>query len=126
MLDMKNRDLAEVTRADDFIISDRLISLALSQISENRELSAVFDDLFDPEGSEIYIKPADLYVQTGRPVNFYTVIESARLKGEVAIGYRIAARAHDTRRSYGVTLNPNKSDLITFEPDDRIIVLAND
>ncbi len=126
MLDVKNRDLAEVTQADDFIISDRLISLALSQISENRELSAVFADLFDPEGSEIYIKPADHYVQTGRPVNFYTVIESTRQKGEVAIGYRIAARAHDTRRSYGVTLNPHKSDMITFEPDDRIIVLAND
>jgi ion channel POLLUX/CASTOR len=125
MLDMKNRDLAEVTQADDFIISDRLISLALSQIAENRELSAVFADLFDPEGSEIYIRPADLYVLTGKSVNFYTVLESARLRGEVAIGYRIAASAHDIDRSYGVMINPDKSDLIKFGPDDRIIVLAN-
>jgi voltage-gated potassium channel Kch len=126
MLDMKNRDLAEVTHADDFIISDRLVSLAISQIAENRELSAVFADLFDSEGSEIYMKPSDLYVRTGRPVNFYTVIESARVRGEIAIGYRIVASAHDVDRSYGVTVNPDKSDLITFEPDDRIIVLAND
>ncbi len=126
MLDVKNRDLAEVTQADDFIISDRLISLALSQIAENRELSAVFADLFDSEGSEIYMKPSDLYVRTGRPVNFYTVLESARQNGEVAVGYRIASLAHDASRSYGVTVNPKKTTRITFEPDDRIIVLAND
>ncbi len=124
MLDMKNRELAEVTQADDFIISDRLVSLALSQIAENKGLSAVFADLFDSEGSEIYIKPADLYVQTGTPVNFYTIVESTRQKNEVAIGYRIAASAHDASRSYGVTMNPKKTELITFEPNDRIIVLA--
>ena len=28
MLDVRNRDLAEVTRADDFIVSDRLVSLS--------------------------------------------------------------------------------------------------
>jgi len=126
MLDVKNRDLAEVTQADDFIISDRLVSLAITQISENRDLSAVFADLFDPEGSEIYIRPVDLYVRTGTPVNFYTVVESARRKGEIAIGYRVAARAHDVDRSYGVTVNPKKSDIITFETNDRIIVLANE
>ncbi len=126
MLDLKNRDLAEVTHADDFIISDRLISLALSQISENRELSAVFDDLFDPEGSELYTKPADLYVGIGKPVNFYTVVQSARAKSEVAIGYRIAALSHDAAQSYGVAVNPDKSDRITFASDDRIIVLAED
>jgi len=53
MLDIRNRNLAEVARADDFVVSDRLISLVMSQISENKALGAVFADLFDPEGSEI-------------------------------------------------------------------------
>ena len=44
MLDVRNRSLAEVTRADDFIVSDRLISLYLTQVAENKRLSAVFDD----------------------------------------------------------------------------------
>ena len=65
MLDVRNRELAEVTRADDFIVSDQLISLMLTQISENRELDAVFADLFDPDGSEIYLKPAGDYVEPG-------------------------------------------------------------
>jgi hypothetical protein len=58
MLDIRNRNLAEVTRADDFVVSDNLVSLMLAQISECRHLNAVFADLFDPEGSEIYLRPA--------------------------------------------------------------------
>ena len=46
MPDVRNRQLAEVTRADDFIVSDSLVSLLLSQIAENRDLNAVFGDLF--------------------------------------------------------------------------------
>jgi voltage-gated potassium channel Kch len=126
MLDVRNRDLAEVTQADDFIVSNKLVSLLLTQISENKQLAPVFADLFDPEGCELYLKPVNLYVITDGPVNFYTVLESAKEKGEIAIGYRIAALAHDAARSYGVAVNPNKSDPITFTPDDRIIVLAEE
>ena len=65
------------------------MSLMLSQISENRELAAVFQDLFDPEGSEIYVRPASDYVALGQPLSFTTVVEAARRRGEVAIGYRL-------------------------------------
>jgi hypothetical protein len=81
MLDIRNRNLAEVTRADDFIVSDKLVSLMLAQISENKALGPVFADIFDPEGSEIYVKPAANYVASGEPVNFYTVVEAARRSG---------------------------------------------
>lgn len=126
MLDVRNRELAKVTRADDFIVSDTLISLMLAQISENRELAAVFDDLFDPEGSEIYLKPAGDFVEPGRQVTFYTVLEAARRQGDVAIGYRVQAHAFDPARSYGVRINPRKSERVTFAPGDRVIVLAED
>ena len=49
MLDIRNRNLAEVTRADDFIDSDKLVSLMLAQISENKALGPVFADIFDPQ-----------------------------------------------------------------------------
>ncbi|HEX8834878.1 MAG TPA: hypothetical protein VF719_11790, partial [Abditibacteriaceae bacterium] len=62
MLDVRNRELAEVTQADDFIVSDKLISLLLAQVSENKDLNAVFSDLFDSAGSEIYLKAARDYV----------------------------------------------------------------
>lgn len=124
MLDVRNRELAEVTRADDFIVSDKLVSLLLAQISENKKLAAVFQDLFDPEGCELYLKPAGDYVQLGEPLNFYTVVEAARLRGETAIGYRLRAQANDVTQAYGVRVNPPKSKSVTFAADDRIIVLA--
>jgi hypothetical protein len=126
MIDIRNRQLAEVTRADDFIVSDRLVSLLMTQISENRDLAAVFADLFDPAGSEIYLKPATDYVVPGYPVTFYTVVEAARRRGESAFGYRLRAHAGDATRSYGVVVNPDKSTLIEFSPGDNVIVLAED
>lgn len=126
MLDVRNRELAEVTQADDFIVSNKLTSLMLAQISENKELTAVFADLFDPEGAEIYLKPASDYVELGRPVNFYTVVEAARRRGEVALGYRQNAFSKDASRAYGVAVNPVKSEKVAFAEGDQIVILAED
>jgi voltage-gated potassium channel Kch len=124
MLDVRNRNLAEITHVDDFIVSDELASLLMAQISENKDLRLVFDDLFYSEGSEIYLKPAADYVMTGKPVNFFTVVEAARRKGEVALGYILYETASDPARSFGVVLNPEKSRELIFTPNDRLVLLA--
>ncbi len=124
MLDIRNRQLADITSADDFIVSDKLISLLMSQVSENKYLMRVFEDLFDADGSEIYIKPAQEYVKVGEPINFYTVLESAARKNEVAIGYRIVKESKNAERGYGVYVNPKKSEMFTLTKEDRLIVLS--
>jgi hypothetical protein len=124
ILDVRNRNLAAVTRADDFVVSDQLASLMLSQVAEHKHLNAVFADIYDPEGSEIYLKPAGEYVRLGEPLNFYTVVESAARRGHVALGYRLALQASSASAAYGVVVNPEKSRLLTFSSEDRIIVLA--
>jgi voltage-gated potassium channel Kch len=126
MLDLRNRELAEATRVDDFIISEHLISLMLSQLSENEDLFPIFERIFAPEGAEIYLKPIGEYVVTGQAVNFYTVVEAACQRGETALGYRIAAEANDAGEDYGVHINPKKSEKVIFVPDDKIIVIAED
>lgn len=126
MLDVRNRTLAEITKADDFIVSDKLISLMMSQIAENKQLNAVFQDLFDPKGSEIYLKPATDYIKPGVAVNFYTIVEAARKRGEVAIGYRDLSKERDATAQYGVHVNPKKSEKVTFTAQDKIIILAED
>jgi hypothetical protein len=122
MLDDRNRELAEVTQTDDFIVSDKLISLMLSQISENRHLKGVFADLFDPEGSEIYVKPAADYVALGKPVSFYTVVDAARRRDHCAIGYMLAGSSQGQQA--GVVVNPAKATMLTFAEADRVVVLA--
>jgi len=124
MLDAENRDLAAVAEADDFIISNTLVSLVVSQVSENKQLAKVFDELLSPEGYEIYLKPARDYVRPGVEVDFYTVVEAAARRREIALGYRVAARAQDPQAAYGVVLNPKKSSKLRFVENDRVVVLA--
>ncbi len=124
MLDLRNRELAEAAQVDDFIVSEHLISLMMAQLSENPGLMDVFADMFDPEGAEIYLKPISDYVVTGQPVNFYTVTEAARRRGETAIGYRVMSESHDAEKAYGVHTNPKKSASTTFSADDKLIVIA--
>jgi voltage-gated potassium channel Kch len=126
MMDLRNRALAQVAKADDFIVSDKLVSLMLSQLSENKHLDGVFRVLFAAEGSEVYIRPMSDYVRPGIPVTFHTVLEAAARRGETAIGYRQLLHANDATRGYGVKVNPNKSEMVTFAPNDRIVVLAED
>ncbi|WP_189220612.1 CASTOR/POLLUX-related putative ion channel [Streptomyces ruber] len=123
MNDDSNREVAQVTKADDFIVSTKVISLILTQLTENHHLDAVFTDLFDPEDSEIYLKPASNYLVAGAKANFATVIEAARRRGETAIGYRLA-RHGDEPPAYGVFLNPSKTAPLVLTGDDAVVVLA--
>ncbi len=70
------------------------------------------------------MKPAADYVCLGRPVNFYTVVEAARRRGEIAIGYRSNAGASDPQHAFGVVVNPNKTEEVIYHEGDRVIVLA--
>ncbi len=126
ILDIRNRALAEVAEADDFIVSDRILSLMVAQFSENPGLEPVLGDLFDPEGSEIYIKPISDYVKTGVDIDFYTVAAACAERGHTAIGYRLVRDARDHEAGYGVVVNPRKSDRIAFGDGDGIVVVAED
>lgn len=124
MLDVRNRELASVTKVDDFIVSNHLISMLMAQLSENPALLPVFEDLFNADGSEIYLKPARHYAQPGTPVTFATLVESARQMGETAIGYRIRAQKDDAEKGFGVVTNPNKLEIVSLSEGDKLIVLA--
>lgn len=124
MLDDKNRQLAESTEADDFIVSDQIIGLMMSQISENRNLAAVFADLFSSEGSEISLHPAQWYVKLGETVDMHALVEAAARRGETALGYRKAALESSQQNGYGVALNPEKIRRFKLVEGDKVIVLA--
>lgn len=126
MLDLRNCELAQIARADDYIVSDKLISLLVTQVAESKGLMRVFDSLFSADGSEIYLKPIKNYVVTGIPTNFYTVVEAARRKGETAIGYRAMSDALNADKAFGIHLNPKKSGLVTYTDQDFVIVLAEE
>ena len=126
IIDVRNRELARVAKVNDFIISDQLTSLMMTQLSENKLINKVFEDFLNETGSEIYFKKAKNYVKLNEELNFYTVIEAASNKGEVAIGYKIYAEENMDDKNFGIYLNPLKTNNISFSEEDCIIVISED
>lgn len=126
MIDIRNRQLAEITRADDFIVSPELLSKYIAQISQNKHLSQVFDVLLTAEGVEIYLRPVALFTKLGVPTCFRQILRTSLEQNTLAIGYRMMAYAQDPGRFYGIVLNPDKDQSIIFRHDDKVIVLAEE
>lgn len=124
LLDQRDVRLAPRRAAGDFIVSDRLISLLLTQIAENPVLIDVFDQLLSPAGSEIHCTPADRYCEPGSPVSFGALVAAAGALDESAIGYRLRDRGDAAETGYGIMLNPPKSTTVRLGPGDQLIVVA--
>lgn len=123
MLDDRNRVLAQVADIDDVVVSGEIVSLLVTQLSEDQRLEAVFGELLGSEGSEIYLRPAEWYVVPGREVSWASVVAGATRRGETALGLKLSALAHG-EEDFGVIVNPAKSYSLVVEPGDRVVVLA--
>ncbi|MEU8032680.1 NAD-binding lipoprotein [Streptomyces sp. NPDC049099] len=125
LIDDRNRALAPIGPGADVIISGKLIGLLMAQISQNRHLAAVFEELFSADGAGVRLRPATDYVLPGRETSFATVVAAARHRGECAIGYR----SHDdtsTSPGYGVRINPPKAERRHWTVEDEVVVVGHD
>jgi hypothetical protein len=127
VMDSENQDLVARAGVNDFIISNRLVSMIFAQVSEQRDIKRVYDDLFRSEGSEVYVKPVSAYFPR-LPVEatFADLMLLARKRGEVCLGVRLAAAAGDPSANHGVTLNPDKNGRWSLADGDALVVLAED
>jgi len=125
LLDPNDVELATQGDRDDFIVSQRLISLLLAQLSQSPHLVDVFDDLFDSEGTAIALHPASRYLPVGQ-ATFNDVVAAVRSWGVVAIGYRSAAASgRPDCLPGGVRVNPSKDEVIHLGDGDQIVVITN-
>jgi ion channel POLLUX/CASTOR len=118
ILDTRTKDLLEQDYGADFVVSAEMTSMLLAQVSERRELNAVFADLFDSDGNELYLKRAACYATLGSRTPWLSVQKVARQRREVAIGY--------LKLGGTPVINPKQTELTLFASEDRIIVIAED
>jgi len=127
VLNSDNQELIIQTDVDDFIISNKLITMILAQLSEEPKIKKLYDDLFQEDGSEIYVKPVHLYFDEFPVVaDFATILSQARKRNEICLGLRYGAFSQDSKQNFGVVLNSPKNDMITLSKDDFLVVLAED
>ncbi len=127
VLDSENQPLIAKAGVHDFIISNRFISMVLAQISEDSDIRHVYDDLFDEDGSEIYVKPANLYFDNF-PVQltYADMIHIAQQREEICLGVKLKSLENDASQNFGVKLIPEKHVSYTLNAEDSLVVLAED
>lgn len=124
MLDDRNRVLAQVAHIDDVVVSGEIVSLLVTQLSEDARLEQVFAQLLGQDGSEVHLKPAEWYVVPGSSVTYATIVASAAMRGETALGYS-SPSLKDAESPFGVIVNPPKSQRFDSLAGDRVVVLAD-
>lgn len=127
VMDSDNMELVSRAGVNDFIVSNRLVSMLLAQVSEEPAINDVYADLFEEDGSEIYLKPAPLYFKDlPGEYTYADMMAIAQKRGECCIGVKIAEHEQDMSRNFGVKLIPEKNTRYTLGLKDRLIVVAED
>lgn len=128
VLDSSNHSLIHQAGVNDFIISNRMVSMIFAQMSEEPGIKLVYDDLFQEDGSEIYVKPAELYFENlPAKATFADLMLLAQKRDEEAcIGIKLAALSGDPDKNYGVDLIPPKDQMIELNFGDALVVVAED
>ncbi len=127
ILDSQNYPLVARAGVKDIIISNRLVSMIIAQISESKRIKHVYDDIFQEDGSEVYLKPASLYFdQFPIKASFADLISIAQARCEICIGLKIKDDEANPKMNNGVKLIPDKNRFFTLRPEDSLVVLAED
>lgn len=124
LLDPNDVELGGASENNDFIVSQKLISLLITQLSESPHLAPVFADLFDSDGAVVAMHPVGRYLPSGH-TSFADIVTATREWGVVAIGYRAAAAVGAPGAlANGIRLNPRKDEFVELAEGDSIVVIA--
>jgi hypothetical protein len=127
ILNSENQEIITQTDVDDFIISNKLITMILAQLSEKPLIKKLYDDLFSEDGSEIYVKPADLYFsEFPQTLRFGDLIGLTAKREEICLGIRKGNLSRDNSSNFGVRLNLPKDEVVIIQVDDYLVVLSED
>ena len=122
--DSNNVELARVVAVDDLVVSDRLSSLMMTQLSETPGLFDVFGSLFGPEGTFLNAKPIEFYVPLGNEISFAELVAAGRTRGELVVGYRQPLASDPNNPTLGIHVNPSKNAKLTPTAGTYAIVVG--
>ena len=125
--DSENIEVVQDTGVKDFLISNQFVSRIYAQVSEEPDVLNIYEDLFNEDGSEVYLKPLSLYFSSLPPeISFGDLCFAAMVREETCFGVRIMAQEQEAEHYYGIYLNPPKNRIFNLLPTDMLITLAED
>lgn len=127
IMDSDNIEIIQQTGVRDFLISNQLVSKIMAQLSEDPAVKMVYDDLFQEKGSEIYLKPASLYLDhCPLAVTFADVMLAAQQRNEICFGVKVAPENGQPNEERVTHIIPSKETVFKLHRDDLLITLAKD
>lgn len=134
ILDARTRNLIMQLDISEFVMSNEIVSMALSMVAESADVNCVLQELFSEDGSEFYIRPAEEYIRPGTTLNslfkndfcadetlsFFELLARCRQRKEIAVGFK-------RRLERDVVVNPTGKHQknLALGTVDSVIVLAD-
>jgi Trk K+ transport system NAD-binding subunit len=118
LLDADNVDLARVTGADDYVVSDAVTSRLMAQYAEQPERRPVLQNLYGGDGPSLRLVAAEDFGLSGQ-VRFDEIIATVYSYGLLALGWRSA-----DERGGKLVLNPDNDEQARLGADDQVVVIG--
>ena len=123
----KNAQLMQAAGVKNLMVSNQILSKILAQVSEEPEILQVYEDLFRAEGSEIYLKPVELFLEElDSEVHFADLMLAAQRRGEICFGIWLKRLEDSAEDNFGLLLLPNKTQTFWVTHGDRLVTLSPD
>ncbi len=111
-------DVAQLSGADDYVVSSGIASRVIAQLAEQPERRAALLSLYAQEGPSIWLVPGSRY-GIGGVVLWEDVVSSVYATGALAIGWR-----QTTDTGVRLRLNPLLTERARIDDDDQIVVIG--
>jgi hypothetical protein len=132
ILDPRTLDLMSLTKASDSVVGNQLVAMILAQISEDRDIGYVMEDLFSEEGMEMHIKDIRLFVGPNELLNWWELIGRCMQRNMLPMGW-IRKTLNDAGEieTECIINPPNKDERLIWNGEDgamcdKLIVVSED
>ncbi|WP_287526187.1 hypothetical protein [Okeania sp. SIO2C2] len=128
LADSEETDLVIKAGVQDFLLSNQFVSKILAQVSQEPGVMLVYRYLFSAEGSEMYIKPIELFFSPEKvgKLSFADCVFAAQSRNEICIGVKITSQFQDKENNFGIYIAPSLHTKFDLTLKDELITLAED
>jgi Trk K+ transport system NAD-binding subunit len=116
----RNRRLANTAEIDDFVVSNEVTSMVMAQLAEETRLWGVYREIFDPRGSEIYLRPASWICPHRDSATFRELVRCGLARREIVMG----CIDHTREDGGSLRLNPAPETVVDLTEGCQLVTLA--
>ena len=85
--DPRTLDVMALTKCSDSVVGNKLVSMMLAQISEERDIGYVIEDLFSAEGCEMHCKDIRAFAAPNESLSFWDLVSRCQQRNMTLMGW---------------------------------------